>query len=240
MDMLSIVMILSIIIIIASFLAIVYAFIKKKPVGRWIVLFGLTLLLPFTINNTLGKRENQQNIVEEGLQKPAVDESGFITAKKGEYVVGRDLVAGKYDFTVTDKYNDLSMGSDDPTRSIYGKIGLLGIKKFRLDLKDGDEIIIMNEAIFTPIETELLPFKEQELSPGIYYIGEDITAGEYNISSTTDSIGEVFIYEVEDQKPRVEISIGKDQEPTNTDIELRDGEILKVLNANFKLVPINN
>ena len=241
MTMLRIAMIASILCIVAAFAALVYAFIKKKPVGRWIALFAVTLLLPLIATMTLGESRGTLNKDEEEVfVAPVLGEDGVYKAQKGEYMVGEHIEPGKYDFTVTDKFSELSLRTEEPATNVYGRIGLLGIKQFRLDLKDGDKVVFFDESILTPVTTELLPFQEGEFSAGIYYVGEDISPGNYNISATTDTTGQVTIYDGVENRVVIEGNIGKNQDPPSADIELLDGEIIKVLDANFKLLPINN
>ena len=222
-----------------SVVGIVYSLIKKKKSGLWIGLLVVSIVLPFNILLAFGEK-NEKTVDEYGkplFVEPVVEESGIIHLQTGDYFVSKHLPAGTNDASVDAKFSDiLHIGEVGQAKGLTQRLGLSGIMKVRLSTEEGDELRLSDQMTLTPAEQPKPVYEERVLYPGTWFVSKDITPGRYTIMPTTDTVGEVKIYE-EDGRQVANGKLGKGQEPPAIHIDLLEGYRIEITNMNFNLLP---
>ncbi|MGO1468755.1 MAG: hypothetical protein ACTHW2_01900 [Tissierella sp.] len=195
-------------------IGLLYSFIKKKDKKLWIGLFILSFILPFVLLITfVDKKETAIKKYDDTgkpiFHEPVINDSGDVNLKEGEYLVDENIPSGTYDLKIDAKFGEVFVNGVEPTYSIWQRLGISGIEDVRIELKKGYELRVSDDAILTLSEKEKFEYKELELYPGIWYVGKDITSGRYTILPTTDTIGEVKIYEKDSNIPVADGKLGK-------------------------------
>lgn len=232
---------ISFILIALSLTGFVNSIIKKKSKTKWIGLTLISILLPFVILVAFGESKGTLTKYDQNeKEKPTIESDGTIKMKQSytNYIVGEDIEEGKYDVEIDDVFGNIQIvGKKDLSSNLRQKLGLENIVKLRVVLHNGDEIMVEDPAIFIPAKDEKFVYEELMLYPGTWIVGDDIAPGKYNLSSTTDSIGEVSIFQ---QDRRIADGfIGEGINPPTQDIELFEGDKIQITKMNFKLVPKN-
>ena len=219
-----------------SLLGFIYSFIQKKSKTVWFVLLILSMFTPIGIMSVLGEKKEE---VELGIKKPGVvfsDEAGVLSIEAGKYIVGDEIEPGQYDLTKDEPYVTLSVLSVEPTNSHLERIGIGDIDKVRVNLQNGDEFQPQGDVFATPVIPVLFEYEEVILYPGIWYVGESVAPGTYEVSSLSEPSGEIILYG-EDNKFIGNAKANKGQSFEPMIIEVIEGDKLNVSNMNVKLLP---
>ena len=88
----------------------------------------------------------------------------------------------------------------------------------------------------TPVIPVLFEYEEVILYPGIWYVGESVAPGTYEVSSLSEPSGEIILYG-EDNKFIGNAKANKGQSFEPMIIEVIEGDKLNVSNMNVKLLP---
>ena len=151
--------------------------------------------------------------VEEPIETVAPKEEFINTAEEieifsGDWTVGTDIAAGRYDITADSGMGNIVINNKDgflltneilrsTNQNSYG----VGVTKITLLLNDGFTISVsgLDGVKLTPAVTEL----KTVLNPGIYKVGRDIEAGSY-IVTTDYKVGNVTIYDENGNLDKIE------------------------------------
>ncbi|MHA6253273.1 hypothetical protein [Oceanobacillus sp. CAU 1775] len=90
----------------------------------------------------------------------------------------------------------------------------------------------LNEAQITPVETEFY----NELTSGIWEVGKDVEAGEYDIMGTDYGFGYLHVFE-EGKEPRVFEFLNSSPD-SQVRLELKAGQKLRVSSVFIQLTPV--
>lgn len=259
--MVNLLLIISVLLLVISVVGLIYSFTKKTNKKVWIILLILSLLL--TIFMVIARNEYKYTAEEnEKFKHTSVDSNGIVKLKEDEYIVGTDVKEGMYDVESLNKFGEVTVTAIEPTMSSTQIIGIEGVKKCRVDLHSGDKVRVSDISKFTPVNDEQYRYEEVSLYPGVWYVGETIAPGRYNIVPTTNSIGDIRVYFKDgyassqydiptkqhdsdylaeyimpNYRSVVDEKLGKGQALESINIDLPDGYRINATNMNFKLIP---
>lgn len=155
-----------------------------------------------------------------------------ISLEEGNYVVGEDLPADRYNITGKGSGN-LFIENNSASGSVSEVIedeGLnLGVPSVTVNLIDGAEVEIvgLEQSIFTPVKDR---DASDTLTTGAWEVGTDINEGNYEVIAAGEQSGKVMVYEQGNKIPVYDELIdpkGELASDTLT-VELTDGQILRV------------
>ena len=161
----------------------------------------------------------------------------------GEFIVGTDVKAGRYDITCTSGsgnffvydggmpiVNEILASSSDEAMG-------LGVTKIQYDLEDGQKIVIsgINNVVFTPSTISL----NTKLSTGMHKVGRDVPEGSY-VATAPEGSGNFFVYS-KSGMPKVNEILGKDDfglAVEKVKFTVKEGEIIVI--SGIELVELGN
>ncbi|GAA5417103.1 hypothetical protein Pryu01_02164 [Paraliobacillus ryukyuensis] len=155
-----------------------------------------------------------------------------ITLSDGNYTVGEDLSAGRYEITAEQTGNIFveNNSNSGSVSEIIEDQGLnLGVPSVTINLTEGATIEIsdLDPAIFTPVTERNL---SNTLSTGMWVVGTDIEPGNYEVIPSGERSGKVVIYDQQESLPVYDELIDPDGErgSETLSVELEEGQILRV------------
>ncbi len=151
----------------------------------------------------------------------------------GEYIVGDDVKAGRYDITCASGSGNFFVYDggmpvvNEILASSSEEVLGLGITKIQYDLEDGQKIIVsgINQVDLTPATVSL----NTTLCTGMHIVGRDVPAGSY-VATAPEGSGNFFVY-TKTGMPRVNEILGKDDYGLAVEkvkLTLKDGEIVVI------------
>ena len=198
---------------------------------------AMSSILNFTDNELSNKKSDKEK------KKNYINTAETVELFTGEFIVGKDVKAGRYDIRCEDSSGNFFVYEGDSpvvneilTSSIEEKFSL-DVTKIQYDLKDGQKIIIsdLDSVFLSPTVVEL----STKLSTGIHIVGRDVPAGDY-IATAPNCSGNFFVYNSSGQLKVNEI-LGKDdmgQGVEKIKLTLKDCE--KIIISGIELVELNN
>jgi|GEM_PF-2677771 len=232
--------------------------VKKPLYKRWWFILIVAIIILGAIGNILNENSNTTNNPNvsnnESSNKKNNDETKkdenkdvYVNTAEaaelftGEFIVGQDVKAGRYDITCEDGSGNffvydggLPVVNEILTSSLEKSFNL-GVTKIQYDFKDGQKIVIsgINKAILTPTVVSL----STTLCSGMHIVGRDVPAGDY-IATAPNGSGNLFVYNSLGL-PRVNEILGKDSMGLAVEkvkLTLKDGE--KVVISGLDLVEL--
>ncbi|WP_208560080.1 hypothetical protein [Marinilactibacillus kalidii] len=168
---------------------------------------------------------------------------GVKTLTDGEYVVGEDLPAGRYEITGKEPGNLLIENNDDRNTNILeiledGSMNM-GVPSVTTDLTDGTKIALndLEETRFEPVSERTL---SNVLSTGTWEVGKDIEPGSYEVTTNSDKSGKIMVYEGLNALPIVDSPIDPEGElgPESLEVELEEGqEVIVSVSPELEFAP---
>lgn len=174
----------------------------------------------------------------EAEAEPAAEEAYVNTAKDvelfaGDFVVGKDIVEGRYVVTTEEKAGTFivydSEGLPVTTEVLGTATEMLAVEKIELDLFEGQKVSVtgINKVQLKPATIEA----KTELTAGTYLVGRDVPVGDY--VATTEEKGGAFIVYDSNGLPKVSEILGKgDLGVEKIKVSLKDGDVLQLCNMN--------
>jgi hypothetical protein len=150
------------------------------------------------------------------------------------YKVGTDITAGEY-VIISDAlgtgYMQISSDSTGKLESIIANENI--INRTIVTIKDGQYFEVKSGEIYLIDKAPKVEPKDNQLSSGMYKVGLDIQPGEYKVSAA----GEDYAYiEVSSNSSHtLESIVSNDNFTGEKYITIKEGQYLKITNANLKL-----
>ena len=146
----------------------------------------------------------------------------------GEYKVGTDLPAGEY-YVKCDGYNLYIEVASDSSGNLDSIIYNLNTESGAyITVEDGEYLTVSGGDIY---ELDKMPKIEPEngyYKDGMYKIGTDLPAGEYQVESSKDL---AYIEVASDSRHEIESIITNDNFESNTYVTVEDGQYLTLSNG---------
>ena len=174
------------------------------------------------IKNTVEKVE------KESWDKDLDDSKIF--AKKGKYIVGDNIEAGKYVIKGNNTVEYI-MSSDKAGESIYTVEFLDGF--FHLELLEGEEIELLKGYIYKVEDATFIKPSDGIYKTGSYIGGEDIPAGIYEVFANDSSEGGHWGISVDSKY--LTSDIASDNFKNNSYVEIKDGQYFELRNATLDI-----
>lgn len=155
-------------------------------------------------------------------------DSGDALKGSGEYKVGKDIPAGEYYAKCNgiNLYVEVSSDSSGDLDSIIYNLNTAG--GVYITVEDGEYLEISGGDLY---ELDKAPDRGADggyYKEGMYKVGEDIPAGEYNVESTQDL---AYIEVSTDSRHQIEGIVTNDNFENNKIITLEDGQYLTLANG---------
>lgn len=192
-----------------------------------------------TNNESSDKKEEKKEDKKEAYVNTAEAAELFT----GEFVVGEDVKAGRYDITCTSGsgnffvYEGAMPVVNEILASSSNESMGLGVTKIQYDLKDGQKIVIsgISNVVFTPSTVSL----NTKLCTGMHVVGRDVPEGSY-VATAPEGSGNFFVYS-KSGMPRVNEILGKDDFGLSVEkvkLTVKEGEIIVI--SGIELVELGN
>ena len=173
------------------------------------------------ISKTIFDSVDRANLKAETYETGVIEKSGMeVKVPEGRYIIFAGMAGNVF---VYDEQGDLVI------RELFD--GFYGVDSLTIDIRDDYTVFFDggNEgATIMPAETII----SNELTPGIWEVGVDIEAGKYSISVGEGVLGHLQIFEL-DKEVQVYELIGGGTTRTESDVQLVDGQKLKITGIKF-------
>lgn len=174
-------------------------------------------------NNTT-KESKQTSVSKKSESKVPGDDSNVI--KAGEYKIGEKVKAGEYKVFAENSVGGYVQDSKDSTGSMESIKYNDNFKNFTYIIVQDGEYLKLQNCYAIPVE-KAKKFDGSEIADGMYKIGVDIPAGEYEFRA---SDGSAYI-EVSTNPHDLESIVTNDNFDNNKIVSVSDGQYLKVQGA---------
>lgn len=150
--------------------------------------------------------------------------------KSGQYQVGKDIPAGEYK-VFSDSNNAYIEVSSDSSGGFDSILFNDNFKTFTYAKLDENQYLKLSNCYAIPVE-KAKKFEDAEIKDGMYKVGVDIPAGEYNITASGNGY-----YEINNTPHDMMNIISNDNFTDNRIVTVQDGQYIKISNA---IAKINN
>lgn len=202
---------------------------QKKPIHKRWCLIVIVVLATFVVIGVVtifnSSNDNTKNSVK---------------LHAGEYIVGEDIEAGRYDVTCTSGLGSFYVYEEDRiivSELLYSsnKASKIDVTKIQYDLYDGQKIVISdtNDIVLTPSTIKL----RKILYTGMHIVGRDVAEGRHTIKVPEGS-GMLVVNSVYGEPEIIEF-LGKDENGVAVEIinlTLKEGETIFL--SGVKLIEI--
>jgi hypothetical protein len=240
---------LFLIIFFLSVLCLVIGLVKPSVVIRWgdpekrkrkqvIVTYLGLLIISFVGFGVTSDKQNQptqpatnsqqasQPKAQKAPEKPAVK-----TYKSGQYKVGTDLPAGEYvAIAKSDAYIEIAKDSKGAIESILAND--IFINRSIITVSDGQYLKLQNCELYPAKDAPKVQPKNGFLPSGMYKIGVDLPAGEYNVISEG---GDSYVEVSKSSKHSIDDIISNDIFQGNKYVSVLDGQYVKFFKAKIQV-----
>ena len=146
----------------------------------------------------------------------------------GEYKVGDDLPAGEY-YVKCNSYNlyiEVSSDSSGDLESIIYNLNTEG--GVYITVEDGEYLEISGGDLYELDKSPDRGAEDGYYKEGMYKVGDDIPAGEYNVESTEDL---AYIEVASDSRHQIDSIVTNDNFENNKFVTLEDGQYITLSNG---------
>lgn len=201
-----------------------------------ILLFSSLFILSGTHVSAFNLSVDVNEVLEQ--REVTFSNNDLIELFSGEWVVGEDISAGRYEITSTSTSGNFVVMNESNLPIVNEILGDnafdMGVSSITIDLSKGQIINIsgMDDVLFTPIESSL---KEGSLTAGTWIVGTDVKAGKYiattpkgsgNLVVTSNSIPVVNEILTSDKDSSMGLGVEKVQ------LSLKEGQVIIVSGVN--------
>lgn len=146
----------------------------------------------------------------------------------GKYKVGDDLPAGEY-YVKCNSYNLYIAVSSDSSGDLDSVIYNLNTKGgVYITVEDGEYLEIQGGDLYKLDDSPDRGADDGKYGEGMYKVGEDIPAGDYNVKSTEE---QAYIEITTDSRHQIEDIVENDNFKTDKDITLKNGQYIILRNG---------
>ncbi|GGP08083.1 DUF1307 domain-containing protein [Oceanobacillus neutriphilus] len=172
--------------------------------------------------NTASAESEADDIAEEAADSGSVN--------SGTYKVGEEIKAGEY-LVIADSagYVEAASSRFGTSDSIIFNLNLTEGSHTYITVKNGDYLNLENVAAYTVEEAPTIIPEDGVYTDGMYKVGEDIPAGEYNLVLNEEAFGDMGYLEVAKDSSHGLYSIETNELPKDdTNITVQEGQYLTI------------